>query len=60
MNGDYTKDEFGIFLMPMTEQKGDFFLDKYTNVLYIFDGNEWLKIVPTSVALKKSWECSTM
>ena len=34
------------------EQKGDFFLDKDTSVLYIFDGNEWLEIVPTPI-LKK-------
>jgi len=33
---------------------GGFFLDKNTNVLYIFDGNEWLEIVPTSVLKNKT------
>jgi len=32
----------------MTYQIGDIFLDKYTHNLYIFDGKEWLEIVPTS------------
>ena len=30
----------------MIYQKGDIFLEKYTKKLYIFDGNEWLEIVP--------------
>ena len=42
----------------MTEQKGEVFLDKDTNVLYIFDGNEWLEIVPTSVLKNKTNEYS--
>jgi len=32
----------------MKYYKGDFFLDKDTHTMYIFDGNEWLEIVPTS------------
>jgi len=32
----------------MTEQKGDFFVDKETNALYIFNGNKWLEVVLTS------------
>ena len=31
----------------MTEQKGDFYLDKDTNAWCIFDGNKWLEIVPS-------------
>jgi len=37
----------------MKYQKGDIFLHKYTHKLYIFDGNEWCEIVPSSY-LKKS------
>ena len=32
----------------MIFQIGDVFLDRYTFQLYIFDGNEWLEIVPYS------------
>jgi hypothetical protein len=32
----------------MKYNKGDLFLDKYTYKMYIFDGNEWLEIVPAS------------
>ena len=32
----------------MNYQKGDFFLDKDTHKLYIFDGNKWWEIVPSS------------
>ncbi len=31
----------------MKYNKGDFFLDKDTHRVYIFDGNEWWEIVPT-------------
>jgi len=31
----------------MTEQKGDFFLDKDTKAWYIFNGNKWLKLAPS-------------
>ena len=37
----------------MTYTKDDFFLDKDTHKLYIFDGNEWREIVPDSY-LKKT------
>jgi len=30
----------------MNYKKGDFFLDKENHNLYIFDGKEWLEIVP--------------
>jgi hypothetical protein len=30
----------------MKYEKGDYFLDKDMHKLYIFDGNEWLEIVP--------------
>jgi hypothetical protein len=36
----------------MKYKKGDYFLDKDTYKLYIFDGNEWWEIVP-SCYLKK-------
>ena len=32
----------------MNYQMSDIFLDKYTHKLYIFDGNEWWEIVPSS------------
>jgi len=38
----------------MTEQKGDFFIDKETNMLYIFNGNKWLEVVLTSVLKNKT------
>ena len=37
----------------MNYQKGDVFLDKHTHKVYIFDGKEWWKIVPSSY-LKKT------
>lgn len=37
----------------MNYQKGDVFLDKDTWKMYIFDGNEWFEIVPSSY-LKKT------
>jgi hypothetical protein len=39
----------------MTYQMGDVFLDKDTHKLYIFDGTEWLEIVPTSILKKPDW-----
>jgi len=36
----------------MKYKRGDFFLDKDTQKLYIFDGNEWWEVVPDSY-LKK-------
>ncbi len=30
----------------MRYKKGDFFLDKDTYTVYIFDGNEWWEVVP--------------
>jgi len=39
----------------MNYQKGDVFLDKVTHKLYIFDGNEWLEIVPSSYLKKPEW-----
>jgi hypothetical protein len=36
----------------MKYEKGDYFLDRDTHELYIFDGNEWWKIIP-SCYLKK-------
>lgn len=39
----------------MNYEKGDVFLDKDTYKLYIFDGNEWLEIFPTSVLKKPDW-----
>jgi hypothetical protein len=38
--------------MDMKCKKGDFFLDKNTYTVYIFDGNEWWEVVPDSY-LKK-------
>jgi hypothetical protein len=32
----------------MTYTKGDIFLHKYTHKLYIFDGEVWREIVPSS------------
>ena len=39
----------------MNYKKGDIFLDKNTYKLYIFDGNEWWEIVPTSELKKPDW-----
>jgi len=39
----------------MNYQKGDVFLDKHTHKLYIFDGNEWWEIVPSSYLKKPDW-----
>ena len=39
----------------MSYQKGDIWLQKYTRKLYIFDGNEWLEIVPTVGLKKPEW-----
>jgi hypothetical protein len=39
----------------MKYNKGDVFLDKNTLKLYIFDGNEWWEIVPTSELKKPDW-----
>ena len=39
----------------MTYTKGDIFLHKYTHKLYIYDGTEWLEIVPTSILKKPDW-----
>lgn len=36
--------------------KGDFFLDKDTHKLYIFDGYEWLEIVPSCELRKINYE----
>jgi hypothetical protein len=41
--------------MGMNYQKGDFFLDKDTRKLYIFDGKEWWEIVPTCELKKPYW-----
>jgi hypothetical protein len=41
--------------MGMKYEKGDYFLDKDTHKLYIFDGNEWWEIVPTSELKKPDW-----
>ena len=40
----------------MIYQRGDVFLDRYTHKLYIFDGNEWLEIVPSSKLRKINYE----
>ena len=42
--------------MGMTYQKGDFFLDRYTQKFYIFDGNEWMEIIPTCELKKINYE----
>lgn len=39
----------------MNYRVGDVFLDKHTRKLYIFDGNEWWEIVPTSELKKPDW-----
>ena len=39
----------------MNYQKGDVFLDKDTRKLYIFDGDEWWEIIPTSELKKPHW-----
>jgi hypothetical protein len=39
----------------MKYNKGDIFLHKYTHKLYIFDGNEWWEIVPSSYLKKPDW-----
>ena len=39
----------------MNYQKSDVFLDKDTHKLYIFDGKEWLEIVPSSYLKKPEW-----
>ena len=39
----------------MRYEKGDSFLDKDTRKLYIFDGKEWLEIVPTAELKKPDW-----
>ena len=41
--------------MGMKYKKGDFFLDKDTYTVYIFDGNEWWEVVPTSELKKPDW-----
>jgi len=38
--------------MDIKYKKGDFFLDKVTYTVYIFDGNEWWEVVP-DCCLKK-------
>ena len=32
----------------MTFEKGDFFLDKNSRELFIFNGKKWLKIIPNA------------
>jgi len=32
----------------MTFKKGDFFLDKDSNELFVFNGKKWLKIIPNA------------
>jgi len=39
----------------MKYQKGDMFLDKDTQKVYIFDGNEWWEIVLSSYLKKPDW-----
>ena len=39
----------------MRYNKGDFFLDEDTYTVYIFDGNEWWEVVPTSELKKRDW-----
>jgi len=39
----------------MIYSKGDIFLDKDTHKLYIFDGNEWWEIIPTTELKKPNW-----
>jgi hypothetical protein len=39
----------------MNYQKGDFFLDKNTHKLYIFDGKEWWRIVLDLNLKKLDW-----
>jgi hypothetical protein len=39
----------------MKYTKSDIFLDKNTHKLYIFDGKEWLEIVPTAELKKPDW-----
>jgi len=41
--------------MGMNYQKGDYLLDKDKHKLYIFDGNEWWEIVPSSELKKPDW-----
>jgi len=41
--------------MDMTYEKGDFFLDKDTHKLYVFDGEEWWEIVPSCKLKKPNW-----
>ena len=40
----------------MKYKKGDFFLNKNTYKLYIFNGNEWLEIVPSCELRKINYE----
>ena len=40
----------------MTYKKGDFFLDKDTHKLYIFNGKEWWEIIPSSELRKINYE----
>ena len=56
MNEEYGHISDAFDMLPeeellMTEQQqalyGDVFLDKDTNVLYVFNGNKWLEIVPS-------------
>jgi hypothetical protein len=42
--------------MGMKYEKGDYFLDKDTHKLYIFDGNEWWEIVPSSYLKKINYD----
>ena len=39
----------------MTYKKGDFFLDKNTYNLYVFDGEQWWEIIPSSELKKPEW-----
>ena len=40
----------------MKHEKGDYFLDRDTHKLYIFDGNEWWEIVPSCELRKTNYE----
>ena len=39
----------------MKYYNGDYFIDKDTNKLYYFDGNEWFEVVP-AYKLEKSFK----
>ena len=40
----------------MKYEKGDFFIEKDTFKMYIFDGNEWWEIVPIYELRKINYE----